>query len=118
MSGRQLVPFADHYVLGETLGSGGMGTVHSAVEIASGRRVAIKLPHPALAGNANVSRRFRAEARAGAQLDHPNTIRVVDFGGEEGAQFLVMEYVAGVSLDQLVHDQGPLDTDAAVELVR
>ena len=113
-----LVPFADHYILGETLGSGGMGTVHTAIEVASGRRVAIKLPHPGLAGNPNVSRRFRAEARAGAQLDHPNTIRVVDFGGEDGAQFLVMEYVAGVALDQLVIDQGPLDTNAAVELVR
>jgi serine/threonine protein kinase len=110
--------FDGHYVLGEVLGSGGMGTVYSATEVASGRRVAIKLPHPALAGNPNVSRRFRAEARAGAQLDHANTIRVIDFGGEDGALFLVMEYVAGIELEQLILDQGPLDAHGAVQLVR
>jgi serine/threonine protein kinase len=118
MSDRKFDLFAGHYVLGATLGSGGMGTVHSAIEVATGRKVAIKLPHSALAGNANVNRRFRAEARAGAQLDHPNTIRVVDFGGEDGDLFLVMEYVAGVALDQLIIDQGPLDTHGAVEVVR
>ncbi|HEY5925057.1 MAG TPA: serine/threonine-protein kinase [Kofleriaceae bacterium] len=118
MSNRNFDLFEGQYILGETLGSGGMGTVHSAIEVASGRRVAIKLPHPALAGNPNVSRRFRAEGRAGAQLDHPNTVRVVDFGGEDGDLFLVMEYVAGVPLEQLVIDQGPLDTHGAVEVVR
>jgi serine/threonine protein kinase len=118
VSERSVDRFEGHYILGDTLGSGGMGTVHSATEVATGRRVAIKLPHPALADNPNVSRRFRAEARAGAQLDHPNTIRVVDFGGEDGELFLVMDYVAGVALDQLVIDQGPLDTHGAVEVVR
>jgi serine/threonine protein kinase len=118
MSDRNIDLFAGQYILGEVLGSGGMGTVHSATEVASGRRVAIKLPHPDLASNPNVSRRFRAEARAGAQLDHPNTIRVVDFGGEDGELFLVMEHVAGVALDQLVVDQGPLTTHDAVDLVR
>jgi serine/threonine protein kinase len=118
VSDRKFDLFEGRYVLGEALGSGGMGTVHSAIEVATGRRVAIKLPHSALAGNANVNRRFRAEARAGAQLDHPNTIRVVDFGGEDGDLFLVMEYVAGIPLDQLVIDQGPRDTHGAVEVVR
>jgi serine/threonine protein kinase len=118
MSERSFDLFDGQYILGDTLGSGGMGTVHSAIEVASGRRVAIKLPHPALAGNPNVSRRFRAEARAGAQLDHPNTIRVVDFGGEDGDLFLVMEYVGGVPLDQLVVDEGPLDTRGAVDVLR
>ena len=118
MSERSFDLFAGRYILGDALGSGGMGAVHSAIEVATGRRVAIKLPHPALAGNPNVSRRFRAEARAGAQLDHPNTIRVVDFGGEDGNLFLVMEYVAGVALDQLVVEEGPLDTHCAVALVR
>jgi serine/threonine protein kinase len=118
MSERSFDLFEGQYILGDTLGSGGMGTVHSAIEVASGRRVAIKLPHPALAGNPNVSRRFRAEARAGAQLDHPNTIRVVDFGGEDGDLFLVMEYVGGVPLDQLVVDEGPLDTRGAVDVLR
>jgi serine/threonine protein kinase len=118
VSERNFDLFEGRYILGAVLGSGGMGTVHSAIEVATGRRVAIKLPHPALAGNPNVSRRFRAEARAGAQLDHPNTIRVVDFGGEDGDLFLVMEHVAGVALDQLVVDQGPVDTHGAVELVR
>jgi serine/threonine protein kinase len=118
MSERGIDLFEGQYILGDTLGSGGMGTVHSAIEVASGRRVAIKLPHPALAGNPNVSRRFRAEARAGAQLDHPNTIRVVDFGGEDGDLYLVMEYVGGVPLDQLVVDQGPLDTHGAVDVLR
>jgi serine/threonine protein kinase len=118
MSERNADLFAGRYLLGEALGSGGMGTVHSAIEVATGRRVAIKLPHPGIADNPNVSRRFRAEARAGAQLDHPNTIRVVDFGGEDGALFLVMDYVAGVVLEELVIDQGPLDSHGAVEVMR
>jgi serine/threonine-protein kinase len=118
MIGAGLELFEGKYILGDVLGSGGMGTVYSATQISLGRRVAIKLPHPAMAGNPYVSRRFRTEARAGAQLDHPNIARVLDFGGRDGALFLVMEYVGGVPLDKLVVDQGPLDAGAAVELVR
>jgi serine/threonine protein kinase len=110
--------FEGNYILGDVLGTGGMGTVYSATQVSLRRRVAIKLPHPSMADKPNVSRRFRTEARAGAHLDHPNIARVIDFGGRDGALFLVMEYVGGVVLDKLVVDQGPLEARVAAELVR
>src|SRR5687768_3889627 len=58
------------YLLGEVLGTGGMGVIYSAIQKSLGRRVAIKIPHPELAGDPYVTRRFRAEARASSRIDH------------------------------------------------
>jgi serine/threonine protein kinase len=104
------------YLLGEVLGSGGMGTVYSAIQTSLGRRVAIKFPHAELANDPFVIRRFRAEATAGGKLDHRNIARVIDLGGNDGALFLVMEYVTGVALDKLLIDHGPLEVHVAAEL--
>jgi serine/threonine protein kinase len=108
--------FEAHYILGELLGSGGMGTVHSAVQRAQGTRVALKRPHPEFAADPHVSRRFRAEALAGGRLDHGNIARVIDFGGRDGALFLVMEYVPGIGLDELVILEGPMEPRLAIEV--
>ena len=104
------------YLLGEVLGTGGMGIIYSAIQRSLGRRVAIKIPHPELAGDAFVTRRFRAEARASSRIDHKNVARVIDFGGEDGALFLAMQYVAGVPLEKLVRDEGPMETRVAADL--
>lgn len=104
------------YQLGEVLGGGGMGVVYSAVQRSLGRRVAIKVPHAELATDPAVSRRFRAEARASGQLDHRNIARVIDFGGRDGALYLVMQYVAGTALDKLVMQHGPMEPGIAAEL--
>lgn len=111
-----LADLATNYLLGEVLGSGGMGTVYSALQVSLGRRVAIKLPHAELANDPFVIRRFRTEAAAGGKLDHRNIARVIDLGGHDGALFLVMEYVRGTALDKLLNDHGPMEVHVAAEL--
>ncbi len=109
-------PFAGRYVLGEVLGSGGMGTVYSALQLSLGRQVAIKIPHAELAADPFVISRFRAEALAGGRLAHRNIARVIDFGNDDGALFLVMELVPGVALDTTIAEHGPLDMRVAIGL--
>lgn len=104
------------YLLGEVLGTGGMGVVYSAIQRSLGRRVAIKIPHPELASDRLVTRRFRTEARACSRIDHKNVVRVIDFGGEDGALFLAMQHVAGAPLEDLVREHGPLETSVATDL--
>jgi serine/threonine protein kinase len=104
------------YVLGDVLGTGGMGIIYSAIQRSLDRRVAIKIPHPELASDPFVNRRFRAEARASGRLDHRNIARVIDFGGRDGALFLVMQHVAGVPLEKLVLAHGPMETHIAADL--
>jgi len=109
-------PLEAIYELGEIIGSGGMGVVYEATQRSLGRRVAIKFPHPELATDPLVAQRFRAEAMAGGRLDHPNVARVIDYGDREGAQYLVMEHVAGPALENVVIEHGPLEPSLAVEL--
>lgn len=104
------------YVLGDVLGTGGMGIIYSAIQRSLSRRVAIKVPHPELATDPFVSRRFRAEARASGRIDHRNVARVINFGGKDGALFLVMQHVAGVPLERLVNEHGPMDPCIAADL--
>jgi serine/threonine protein kinase len=108
---------ATHYVLGTVIGSGGMGIVYSATQLALGRRVAIKIPREELAANPLVIQRFETEARAGGRLAHRNIARVIDFGGTDRVPFLVMEYVAGEPLELLVAEQGPMAPAIAIEIV-
>lgn len=105
------------YVLGNVIGSGGMGVVYSAMQMAIGRRVAIKIPRTQLATNPVVIRRFKTEARAGGRLAHRNIPRVIDLGGGDGVPFLVMEYVAGVPLETLVTEHGPMTPAIATDVV-
>ena len=104
------------YVLGEVLGTGGMGIIYSAIQRSLGRRVAIKVPHPELAASPFVNSRFRAEARASGRIDHRNVARVINFGGTDGALFLVMQHVAGVPLEKLVNQHGAMGTSVASEV--
>jgi serine/threonine-protein kinase len=109
-------PFGRDYMLGEVLGSGGMGVVYSAIQLSLGRQVAIKFPHLELATDREVNRRFRAEALACGRLHHRNIARVIDFNGSDGVFYLVMECVDGTALDKLVIDQGPMETAVAADL--
>jgi eukaryotic-like serine/threonine-protein kinase len=97
----------DRYRLVTALGTGASAHVYLADDVSLHRRVAIKVLHPALAGDANFLKRFRAEARAVAALNHPNILQVYDWGEEHGEPYLVLEYLAGGSLRQ-VYDTGAL----------
>ena len=99
----------DRYRLVTALGTGASAHVYLADDVSLHRRVAIKVLHPALAGDVNFLKRFRAEARAVAALNHPNILQVFDWGEEHDEPYLVLEYLAGGSLRQ-VFDTGDLLT--------
>ena len=97
----------DRYRLVTALGTGASAHVYLADDVSLHRRVAIKVLHPALAGDSAFLKRFRAEAQAVAALNHPNILQVYDWGEEDGEPYLVLEYLAGGSLRQ-VYDTGAL----------
>ena len=90
------------YRVGRLLGSGGMGTVYEAAREDLGQmRVAVKILHDELTGDATLLARFRREAETVGQISHPNIVRILDFHAQEGdLAFLVMELLDGVSLRQ------------------
>ncbi|MHB1533711.1 MAG: protein kinase domain-containing protein [Acidimicrobiales bacterium] len=99
----------DRYRLTRPLGTGASAHVYMAEDVRLRRRVAIKILHPALAGDQAFLRRFRAEARVVASLHHPHILRVYDSGEEDGTAYLVMELLDGGSLRALL-DTGELLT--------
>ncbi|MGB7052594.1 MAG: protein kinase, partial [Acidimicrobiales bacterium] len=101
----------DRYRLITALGTGASAHVYLAEDVSLHRRVAIKVLHPALAADAAFLKRFRAEARAVAALNHPNILQVYDWGEEDGEPYLVLEFLAGGSLRQ-IFDTGVLLSQA------
>jgi serine/threonine-protein kinase len=97
------------YRLVTPLGTGASAHVYLADDVSLHRRVAIKILHPALAGDSAFLKRFRAEAVAVAALNHPNILQVYDWGEQEDEPYLVLEYLGGGSLRQ-VFDTGALLT--------
>jgi serine/threonine protein kinase len=109
--------FEGRYKLKARLGAGGMGSVYLAEQLKVGRWVALKILHANFAEKKTELRRFEQEARAIASLQHPNSIRLFDFGQtEEGIPYLVMEFLAGDDLATLLKDTGPLETGRVVSL--
>jgi hypothetical protein len=106
---------AGRYELEELLGSGGMSSVYRAHDTLLERVVALKILHERFHGDAEYVERFRREARAVAQLSHPNIVTVIDRGEDGGRQFIVFEHVEGRTLKAEV-DDGPLDVRRALEV--
>jgi serine/threonine protein kinase len=90
------------YEVLEELGSGGMGKVYRAKNLTLERIVALKTLAPQFSADQEFVQRFLKEARAAARLNHPNIVQIYDFGCEEGAYYLAMEYVDGQSLRTLL----------------
>ncbi|MEO8548669.1 MAG: serine/threonine-protein kinase [Kofleriaceae bacterium] len=91
------------------LGEGGMGAVYRGEQMSLKRAVAIKVLRPELSANQTLLRRFSAEAAAVAKLDHPNTVKVYDFGQDaDGSLFIAMELIDGQPLRQVIGAAGPL----------
>jgi len=99
---------AGKYRLDEHIGSGGMGQVFKGQHLLLHTPIAIKVLHAFVSSDARHERRFQREARAAVVLDHPNTVRVFDFGRHGDTPFIVMEYIQGVSLDNWLFGQGGL----------
>jgi len=111
--------FVGRYRIDSVLGRGGMGAVYRAEQLAVGRPVALKILHERLLDDLSEVTRFQEEARAIAALKHPNTIRLIDFGQtDDGTLFLVMEYLEGEPLNDLLAREAPLDPARAVRITR
>jgi len=109
------------YEIVAPLGSGGMGAVYRARRVHIGDEVAIKVLHSRLTGDEKLVERFRREARAAAQLHHPNVVTIHDYGearGPGGFAYIVMELVRGESLRDLLKREGRLEPRRAVSLMR
>jgi serine/threonine protein kinase/ankyrin repeat protein len=109
------------YRLEELCGRGGMGAVYRATHVGTGRRVAVKLIAPELAGNREFIERFRREARTIGRLRHPNIVNVTDFGitgeNEQTLAYLVMEHLEGVTLAAKLKDKRPLPLADALDIL-
>ena len=95
-----------HYQILEKLGEGGMGVVYKARDTHLDRFVAIKVLPPDKVADPERRRRFVQEAKAASALNHPNIITIHDIAHQDGLDFIVMEYVAGKTLDQLIGRRG------------
>jgi eukaryotic-like serine/threonine-protein kinase len=116
MSQQNQVIFNGRYELHRRLGRGGMAEVYLARDQLLDRPVAVKVLFPALATDAGFVERFRREAQAAANLQHPNIVSVFDWGEANGTYFIVMEYVEGLTLADTLRDEGRLHPDRAAEI--
>jgi serine/threonine-protein kinase len=105
------------YEVTERIAEGGMASVYLATDTRLDREVALKVLRPHLAADPDFIARFRREARSAARLSHPNIVAVHDQGEDGGAQFLVMEYVPGYNLRQVLDREGALTPRAAVDII-
>jgi serine/threonine-protein kinase len=105
MPNEELVLLNGRYKLLQRIGSGGMSLVYKAQDMSLGRVVAVKMLHESLTGDESFLRRFRQEAHAAANLTHPNIVTVHDIGQDENRHYIVMEYVDGVTLKDVIREQ-------------
>jgi hypothetical protein len=113
----ELIAHPRYRILG-ALGAGGMGVVYKAIHRFMERVVALKVLNPSLTARPGFAERFRREVKAAARLAHPNIVAAYDADEAAGTHFLVMECVAGTTLDQEVVRRGPLPVREACDLVR
>lgn len=114
LSGRRL---GDYHLL-RRLGRGGMAEVYLAEQQSLGRQVAVKVLKPSLAGNDSYVRRFMHEAKAAAALVHANIVQIHEVGCIDNLHFIVQEYIEGLNLRQVLDRRGPLETAAALNVMR
>jgi eukaryotic-like serine/threonine-protein kinase len=105
------------YHVVDRIAAGGMGEVYRARDAVLERSVAIKVLHRNLAGDAGFIERFRREARAAANLSHQNIVAVHDWGSVDGIYYMVMEYVAGLSVREILHAEGLLAPAQAADVL-
>jgi eukaryotic-like serine/threonine-protein kinase len=108
--------YTNRYEIVRHLAQGGMAEVYLARDQLLDRRVALKVLFPEFARDPAFVQRFRREAQAAANLNHPNVVAVFDWGEEDGTYFIVMEYVEGRSLREAIQADGPLYPNLAADL--
>jgi eukaryotic-like serine/threonine-protein kinase len=110
--------FAGRYRVTRKLGGGGMADVYLAEDQELGRRVAIKILHDRYANDDQFVERFRREATHAAGLSHPNIVSIFDRGETNGSYYIVMEYVEGRTLKELIRSRGPCPIQVAIAYTR
>jgi eukaryotic-like serine/threonine-protein kinase len=118
-----LIGRSSGFVLGQyrildLLGQGGMGRVFKAEHVAMGRTVALKVLAPRHTKTVKARELFKREVRAAGKLMHPNIVTAHDASEVDGRHYLVMEYIDGPNLDQLVRERGPLPVGLACDIIR
>jgi eukaryotic-like serine/threonine-protein kinase len=102
----------------QKIGSGGMGSVYKALQRDMNRMVAVKILHPKLTNRKDLVSRFRREARAMSHLTHPNTVKVFLYGElDDGSLYIIMEFLDGKNLNQIVRGEGPLPVERALPIL-
>lgn len=105
------------YQVGEQVARGGMATVYRGQDLRLERTVAIKIMHAGLVDDPEFVARFEREARSAARLSHHNVVSVFDQGADRGTLFLVMEYVPGITLRDVIRRDAPMDAGKALALI-
>lgn len=108
---------ADRYMIVSTLGEGGMADVYLAIDTILNREVAVKVLRGELSKDPVTLLRFQREANAVSKLDHPNVVDVYDVGEYDGKHYIVMEYIRGRTLKQLLSQRGALHQEEAVNIM-
>ncbi len=109
---------AGKYLIESSVGSGAMGTVYRARQIALDKIVALKVLRREFEQNAEFVGRFSVEARAASKLDHPNSTRVMDFGREpDGLLYIAMEYLEGRDLYEAMREEGPFSSERIANVI-
>ena len=107
----------DRYEIIKSIGEGGMANVYLAKDIILDRNVAIKILRGDLAGDEKFVRRFQREALSASSLSHPNIVEMYDVGEDNGTYYIVMEYVQGMTLKQLIKKKGSLSLSEAIDIM-
>ena len=105
------------YRVGPKIARGGMATVYEAIDLRLDRTVAVKVMHEGLTDDDEFVRRFQREARSAARLAHQNVVAVFDTGDDDGTLFLVMEYVPGLTLRDLIRKEAPMSPAKALAVI-
>ena len=104
------------YQILERIGGGGMAIVYRGLDVLLHRPVAVKTLRPELVSDMDFVRRFKREAQAAASLSHPNVVNIYDVGQDRDALYIVMEYVDGKTLKQVIDERAPLPVEEAVDI--
>src|ERR1700739_5033683 len=107
--------FSDRYEMVQHIARGGMAQVYLAKDLLLDRPVALKVLFPELSVDRSFVERFRREAKAAANLTHPNIVSIYDWGQGEHTYFIVMEYVDGRTLSSILQE-GPIDAGRAAAI--
>src|SRR5262245_30630503 len=109
---------AGKFVIEAVIGTGAMGVVYRAKQTALDKIVAIKVMHGGLVSDETFAARFHREAKAASRLDHPNSIRILDFGQEpDGRLYIAMDYLDGRDLLEVINHEWPLSTARMVDIL-